>query len=55
MLKLITIFQLFLPKPPRKKITTPDLMGFATYRDLGTIRSDPWAGWVLHEHPRNES
>lgn len=55
MLKLITVIQMFFPRPPRKKIAAPDLMGFATYSDLGTITSDPWAGWVLHEHPRSES
>jgi hypothetical protein len=51
-LKLIGIILTIFPTPPGKRAAAPDLQGFATYSDLGTITSDPWTGWVLHEHPR---
>lgn len=52
MLKLLSIILTIFPTPPGKQAAASDLTGFATYSDLGTITSDPWAGWVLHEHPR---
>lgn len=52
MLKLLATILTLAPMPARKQIAAPDLKGFATYSNLGTITSDPWAGWTLHEHPR---
>jgi len=47
-LKLIATILTLAPMPARKQIATSTLQKSATYSNLGTITSDPWAGWMLH-------
>jgi len=54
MLKLFSIV-LFFPTPARKQSAAPDLSETVTHSGLGTISSDPWAGWTLHEHLQQDA
>jgi len=49
-LKILVLMQTALQQSSRRRTRGGDLLGATAHQTTGAVASDPWAGWVRHEH-----